>query len=97
MDTPTPADLKRAQFRLAVIREDISTRLWPVNAGMSSHAFNELMDQMALLQFTFEQRVAHDHLAIDRRLGVPDRRELDAVLRARRVFADDTPDDPKAN
>jgi hypothetical protein len=97
MDTPTPAELKRAQSRLAAIREDISTRLWPVNAGMSSHAFNELMDQMALLQFTFEQRVAHDHLVIDRRLGAPDRRELDAVLRSHRAIVGDAPDDPKAN
>lgn len=69
MYEPTPADILRSQLRLAAIREDISTRLWPVNQGMSSVSFNELMDQMAVLQFCSERRICEGILDEDRRLG----------------------------
>jgi hypothetical protein len=69
----------RAQARLATIREEISTRLWPVNAGMSSRDFNELMDQMALLQFSFEYRAGKTP-SVDRRLGVGERRSDDEAV-----------------
>lgn len=72
----TSTDNALAQARLAAIREDISTRLWPVNAEMSSEDFNELMDQMALLQLRFEYR-AGEVPPINRRLGAPDRRGED--------------------
>ena len=81
MDARTPADLERAHIRLASIREDISTRLWPVNAGMTSPDFNELMDQMALLQFNGEERVADEHRALDRHRGQSDRGALGYFLR----------------
>jgi hypothetical protein len=70
----------RAQARLAAIREEISTRLWPVNAGMSSRDFNELMDQMALLQFSFEYRAGKPP-SVDRRLGVGERRIDDEAVK----------------
>ncbi len=76
MSDPTPTDVKRAQVRLAEIREDISTRLWPVNSGMSSDMFNDLMDRMALLQYNFEQRVAQEGREGERRQGELDRRTL---------------------
>ena len=94
MDVPTPADLKRAQSRLALIREDISTRLWPVMQGMSSPSFNELMDHMAALQLKGEQRTMDAHLALDRRLGQVDRRTLGVLLAPGRLFVAGEPDDP---
>lgn len=60
--------------RIAWIREDISTRLWHVNAGMSSERFNELMDGMALLQYNCERRVSGGFDDEDRRSGIVDRR-----------------------
>ena len=74
MDSPPQYDVRRAHSRLAAIREDISSRLWHVTEGMSRIAFGELMDQMALLQFNFEQRAKDEYLAIDRRMGQSDRR-----------------------
>ena len=74
MNDPTAADLKRAQLRIAVIRADISTRLWPVNSGMSSDMFSDMMDRMALLQYTFEQRTANEVHEGERRRGELDRR-----------------------
>ena len=94
MDVPTPADLKRAQCRMAVIRDDISTRLWPVMQGMSSPSFNELMDHMALLQFRGEQQTMDDHRALDRRLGQADRRTLGVLLRPGRLLVAGEPEDP---
>ena len=79
MIASTPAEIKRAQQRIAAIREEISARLWPVNSGMSSEMFNELMDRMALLQYTFEQRVVEDGREGDRRRGELDRRTLPGV------------------
>ena len=79
MSASTPAEIKRAQQRIAAIREEISTRLWPVNSGMSSDMFNDLMDRMALLQYNFEQRVFEDGREGDRRLGELDRRTLPGV------------------
>lgn len=73
MDGLSSADIRRAQLRVAVIREDISTRLWRVNAGMSSLMFNELMDSMALLQFNGEQTRCQQLREGDRRLGTMDR------------------------
>ena len=70
----TAALTGRAQARFATIRAEISTRLWPVNAGMSSESFNELMDQMALLQLNFELRAAAGPGTIDTRAGSGDRR-----------------------
>ena len=67
----TPLD-ERAQRRLAEIRAEISSRLWPVNAGMSSASFNELMDQMARLQLNFELRAGTE--PVDTRAGAGDRR-----------------------
>ena len=66
MDNRTAANTLRARDRVAEIREDISTRLWRVNQGMSSASFNELMDEMALLQFRCERRFAEDRVAVDR-------------------------------
>ena len=66
---------ERAQLRLAEIRADISSRLWPVNAGMSSAVFNELVDQMARLQLNFELRAAASNAGeLDTRAGPRDRR-----------------------
>ena len=73
------SDDARAQARLATIREEISTRLWSVNAGMSSSDFNELIDQMALLQFSFEYRDRKPP-RVDRRLGVGERRSHDEAI-----------------
>lgn len=70
----TPALTERAQARFAAIRSDISTRLWPVNVGMSSASFNELMDQMAMLQLNFEVRAAAGPGSIETRAGAADRR-----------------------
>lgn len=79
MNDPTPAEIKRAQLRIAAIREEISSRLWPVNAGMSSDMFNDLMDRMALLQYNFERRIVDDGLSGERRRGELDRRTLPGV------------------
>ncbi|MDB4913754.1 MAG: hypothetical protein JWM95_1398, partial [Gemmatimonadetes bacterium] len=70
-----------------------SSRLWSVNTGMSSPVFNALMDQMALLQFNSEQRVAAEYVAIERRIGTSDRRGLDAMIQPRRSPAEGVPDD----
>ena len=74
MDAPISDELKRAQLRIAAIREDISGRLRPVNSGMSAGAFNDLMDRMALLQYNFERRVMTEGLDGERRQGELDRR-----------------------
>ncbi len=92
MDEPTPADILRWQSRLAEIREDISTRLWPVNQDMSSASFNELMDQMAALQLNCERRIAEGTLEGDRRVGQLDRRTL-ALLREAAVVAESPTDE----
>ena len=76
MTASTPAEIKRAQQRIAAIREEISTRLWPVNSGMNAEMFNDLMDRMALLQYNFERRTIEDGLDGDRRRGELDRRTL---------------------
>ena len=55
MQTSSPADRQRFRARLATIRENISSRLWPVTAGMTSASFNELVDQMARIQLCGEQ------------------------------------------
>lgn len=73
--SPTAPLTTRAQVRLAEIRADISARLWPVNAGMTSASFNELMDQMARLQLNFELRASTDTADIDTRRGTGDRRK----------------------
>ena len=74
-DSSSAALTERAQLRLAEIRADISSRLWPVNAGMSSATFNELVDQMARLQLNFELRAAAINAGeIDTRAGPHDRR-----------------------
>src|SRR5258708_932118 len=90
MSVPT-AGGARAQLRLTEIREDISSRLWSVNAGMSSLDFNALMDQMALRQFTFEQRARDDMQAVDRRLGQGDRRSVMGLLGPSRLAAANEP------
>lgn len=79
MDAPSAAEIRHAQLRVAAIREDISTRLWSVNAGMSSPMFNELMDRMALMQFNFEQRYSEQLRESDRQLGLLDRPSLGAM------------------
>lgn len=79
MIDPTPADIKRARLRIAAIREDISSRLSSVNAGMSTDMFNDLMDRMALLQYNFEQRVVEEGREGDRRRGELDRRTIPGV------------------
>ncbi|CAN5905966.1 hypothetical protein BH11GEM1_BH11GEM1_05970 [soil metagenome] len=95
MDAPSTAEIRRAQLRVAAIREDISTRLWPVNAGMSSLMFNDLMDRMALLQFNCERRYSEQLREGDRRLGLIDRRSLGSILSARRSKVDEAPkEDP---
>lgn len=76
MNAPTPAEIKRAQLRIAVIREDISSRLLPVNSGMSAEMFDDLMDRMALLQYNFERRTAEEVRDGERRRGEMDRRIL---------------------
>lgn len=73
MSLPQPP-AQRAHVRLAGIRADISNRLWSVNAGMSSEAFNELMDQMAQLQLTFELRGFPAAGEVDTRSGPSERR-----------------------
>lgn len=74
MDAPISDELKRAQLRIAEIREDISSRLRPVNSGMSVDVFNDLMDRMTLLQYNFEQRVMTEGRDGERRRGELDRR-----------------------
>ena len=74
MNDPTPAEIERAQLRVAAIREEISTRLWPVNSGMSTDMFNDLMDRMALLQYNFERRIVEEGREGERRRGELDRR-----------------------
>ena len=91
MDVPSAAEIQRAKLRVAEIRVDISTRLWPVNAGMSSAMFNDLMDRMALLQFNCEQRYTEELREGDRRLGALDRRSLGSLLTPRRLKVDATP------
>jgi hypothetical protein len=91
MDVPSSADIRRAQVRVAAIREDISTRLWGINAGMSSLMFNDLMDRMALMQFTCEQRYSEQVCEGDRRLGLLDRRSLDTLLSPGRPKVDEAP------
>ena len=54
MHPSLPADLRRNRARLATIRESISSRLWPVTAGMTSASFNELVDEMARMQLRGE-------------------------------------------
>jgi hypothetical protein len=76
MHRPTRAETTRAQLRLAAIREEISGRLWPVNAGMSSAAYNEMMDGMSLLQLNAESRCAGGPAHLDTRLGPLDRRSV---------------------
>lgn len=61
--------------RLATIREDISSRLWHVNRGMSSENFNGLMDSMALLQLNAERANLNALMGLDRRSDTGDRRE----------------------
>ena len=56
-EKPGQAYRAYADPRLAAIRDDISTRLWRINAGMSSVRFNALIDNMALVQFDGERRV----------------------------------------
>ena len=85
MKNQSPADLLRAETRIAAIREDISGRLWSVNQGMCRVSFNELMDNMALLQFNFERRIAEEGMDGDRRIGQADRRTLFAQLDPKRV------------
>ena len=71
----TSASTPQAQARLAEIRAEISGRLWPVNAGMSSADFNELMDQMAQLQWNFERRAIQSMTGqVNTRAGHIDRR-----------------------
>ena len=77
-DDSDAADAARWQRRLAEMREDISTRLWPIMQGMSSVRFNALMDQMALLQFNGERTSCAVNLVeVNRRLGTSDRRNPD--------------------
>jgi hypothetical protein len=42
------------QGRLEQIRSDIATRLRPINSDMPKDEFDEMVAQMALLQFRFE-------------------------------------------
>lgn len=78
---PSPAAV-RAQLRFAEIRENISSRLWSINQGMSSRAFNRLMDQMAHLQHKFEQSNVDEIREIDRSICGAERRLRTGVLRA---------------
>ena len=78
----TSARAEPSPNRLAEIRADISTRLWPVNAGMSSQDFNELIDQMSQLQWNFELRAAASNSSqIDTRASASDRRRAPAEPR----------------
>ena len=74
MNPPPPDEITRAQLRIAAIRADISSRLGPVNSGMSPDMFNDLMDRMALLQYNFEQRAMEESRDGERRRGELDRR-----------------------
>lgn len=67
-DAPSTAKVRNAQVRVAAIRDDTSTRLWPVNAGMSSLVFNDLMDRIPLLQFNCDRRYSEQLREGDRRL-----------------------------
>lgn len=71
---PSAALTVHAQTRLIDIRADISARLWPVNTGMSSASFNQLLDEMSLLQLRFELGSAETRGQIDSREGPSDRR-----------------------
>lgn len=65
MAGPTTSEQLRAAERYASIREDISARLLSITAGMSREDFGRLIDQMALVQFNAERRLAEAHLASD--------------------------------
>jgi hypothetical protein len=91
MDVPSSAEIRRAQVRVAAIREEISARLWRVNAGMSSLMFNDLMDRMAVMQFTCEQRYSEQPREGDRRVGSFDRRLLDSLLSPSEPTSDAAP------
>lgn len=80
MNVPTPAHTSRAQLRLANIRSEISGRLWSINAGMSSAAYNELMDQMSMLQLNAELRDAASPGHVDTRVGPAHRRGLGVFM-----------------
>jgi hypothetical protein len=71
---PSAALTVHARTRLIDIRADISARLWPVNTGMSSASFNQLLDEMSLLQLRFELGPAETRGQIDSREGPSDRR-----------------------
>ena len=74
MHRPTVEETNRAQLRFEAIRAAISGRLWPVNAGMSSATYNDLIDQMSLLQLNDESREVGGKAHVDTRLGPLDRR-----------------------
>ena len=84
MSAPAAA-AERAQVRLREIRADISARLWSINQGMSSPAFNGLIDQMALVQFNGEQNLVAELNDVDRRLGESDRRAPSSSLQPTQV------------
>ncbi|MDQ2666363.1 MAG: hypothetical protein M3Z05_10170 [Gemmatimonadota bacterium] len=71
---PSPAEQQRLTARLAEIRAEISARLRPVNREMSTDLFNELMDQMAMVQLNGELRNAGRDEQVETRSGQTDRR-----------------------
>ena len=91
-NSSTPALTESAASRRAEIRTEISTQLRPVNAWMSSAAFDELMDEMSLLQLAFEIRTGITPGEIDTRVGPSDRRATSAATR----LAQTTPGEPLA-
>jgi hypothetical protein len=73
-------------LHLAKIRERLSGQLWFLNQGMSSVAYNELMDMMSILQYNNEQRVAGEYRGRDRRVAHADRRLCTRSSPDRRFF-----------
>ena len=95
-DASSDAIPLRSRARFAEIRAEISGRLWPVNSGMSSEAFNELMDQMARLQLNFELRDAAGMAGqVNTREGPSDRRRGAPSTPASGVSSLEKDDPPK--
>ena len=80
MHPPTRAETSQAQLRFAVIRSEISGRLWAIRTGMSNAAFNSLVDEMSLLQLNAESRDVGGPAHVETRLSPLDRRNTTACV-----------------
>jgi hypothetical protein len=54
---PELTEIDLLSARLASIRQDISRRLWLVDTGVRTPAYEALIDRMSQLQYSSERRV----------------------------------------